>query len=158
MTDRPAAPVHVLNGPNLGRLGRREPDVYGTATYDDLVAACEATAAELGLTVRVRQSDDEAELVRWLHEAADSAAAVVLNPAALGHYSIALRDAAAMLSVPLVEVHLSNIAAREEFRHHSVISAVATGTITGLGLDSYRLGLRAAAALIAGPGGRGEPG
>ncbi|GAC1323716.1 MAG: type II 3-dehydroquinate dehydratase [Mycobacteriales bacterium] len=145
--------VHVLNGPNLGRLGRREPAVYGSATHDELVAACEQTGAELGLDVLVRQSDDEAELVRWLHAAADEAAAVVLNPAALGHYSIALRDAAAMVDVPLVEVHLSNIAAREEFRHHSVISAVAVGTITGFGLDSYRLALRAVADLLPAAGG-----
>lgn len=150
MTEAVLPTVHVLNGPNLGRLGRREPDVYGTAMYDDLVAACRQTAGELGLEVVVRQSDDEAELVGWLHEAADGAAAgVVLNPAALGHYSIALRDAASMLAVPLVEVHLSNIAAREEFRHHSVISAVAVGTITGFGLDSYRLALRAVAGKIA---------
>lgn len=136
-------PVYVLNGPNLGRLGTREPDVYGTATYAELVAACEAEAAVLGLSVDVRQTDDEATLLGWLHEAAESAAGVVLNPAAFTHYSIAVRDAAAMLDVPLVEVHLSNIAAREEFRRQSVVADVARGTITGFGIDSYRLGLRA---------------
>ena len=141
--------VYVLNGPNLAQLGAREPDVYGTATYADLVAACEATAAELGLSVEVRQTDDEATLIGWLHEAADRARAVVLNPAAFTHYSYAVRDAAAMLSVPLVEVHLSNIAAREEFRHHSVVAGVAVGTIAGFGVDSYRLALRAVAALLA---------
>jgi 3-dehydroquinate dehydratase-2 len=139
--------VLVLNGPNLRRLGSREPDVYGTDTYDDLVAACQETAKELGLDVDVRQTDDETELVSWLHEATDSAAPVVLNPAAFTHYSYALRDACAMLSAPLLEVHLSNPAARETFRHTSVIAGVATGTVTGLGLDSYRLALRAVARL-----------
>jgi 3-dehydroquinate dehydratase-2 len=139
--------VLVLNGPNLRRLGSREPDVYGTDTYDDLVAACQETAKELGLDVDVRQTDDETELVAWLYEAADSAAPVVLNPAAFTHYSYALRDACAMLTAPLVEVHLSNPAARETFRHTSVIAGVATGSVTGLGLDSYRLALRAIARL-----------
>ena len=138
--------VLVLNGPNLGRLGSREPEVYGTATHDDLVAACSGTATELGLDVEVRQTDDEGELVGWLHEAADSGAAVVLNPAAFTHYSYALRDACALLTGPLIEVHLSNPAARESFRHTSVVAGVATGSITGLGLDSYRLALRAVAA------------
>ena len=138
--------VLVLNGPNLGRLGSREPEVYGTATHDDLVAACTAAGAELGLEVEVRQTDDEAELVRWLHEAADSGTPVVLNPAAFTHYSYALRDACAALTAPLVEVHLSNPAAREPFRHTSVVAGVATGSITGFGVDSYRLALRAIAA------------
>ena len=141
-------PVLVLNGPNLGRLGSREPDIYGTTTYDDLVAACEATGAELGLDVEVRQTDDETELVHWLHAAADDATPVVLNPAAFTHYSYALRDACAMLRAPLVEVHLTNPAAREEFRHTSVVAGVATGSITGFGLDSYRLALRAVATLV----------
>ena len=138
--------VLVLNGPNLGRLGSREPEVYGTATHDDLVAACTAAGAELGLEVEVRQTDDEAELVRWLHEAADTATPVVLNPAAFTHYSYALRDACAALTAPLVEVHLSNPAARELFRHTSVVAGVATGSITGFGFDSYLLALRAIAA------------
>ena len=138
--------VLVLNGPNLGRLGSREPEVYGTATHDDLVAACAAAGAELGFEVEVRQTDDEAELVRWLHEAADTATPVVLNPAAFTHYSYALRDACAALTAPLVEVHLSNPAARESFRHTSVVAGVATGSITGFGVDSYRLALRAIAA------------
>ncbi len=138
--------VLVLNGPNLGRLGTREPEVYGTATYADLVAACEQTAAELGLAVEVRQTDDEATMIGWLHEAADAGAPVVLNPAAWTHYSYALRDAAAQLTAPLIEVHLSQTAAREKFRRRSVIASVATGSITGLGLDSYQLALRALAA------------
>ncbi|MEH1030295.1 type II 3-dehydroquinate dehydratase [Micromonospora profundi] len=133
--------VYVLNGPNLGRLGTREPAVYGSTSYADLVALCEVTGRELGLDVTVRQTDAEHELLGWLHAAADESAAVVLNPAAWSHYSYAVRDACAMLRGPLVEVHLSNIHAREEFRHHSVVSAVATGVICGLGIDGYRLAL-----------------
>ncbi len=144
--------VLVLNGPNLGRLGSREPEVYGSATHNDLVMSCRAWGSELGLDVEVRQTDDEAELVRWLHEAADAGIAVVLNPAAFTHYSYALRDACAMLSGPLVEVHLSNPMAREEFRHTSVISGVATGTIAGFGTDSYRLALQALVSLREGSG------
>lgn len=140
--------VYVFNGPNLNRLGTREPDVYGRTTYADLVALCEEAAADLGLTVDVRQTNDEAELVGWLHTAADDGAAVVLNPAAFTHYSYALRDACAMLTGPLVEVHISNPAAREEFRHTSVVAGVATGTIAGFGMDSYRLALRAVAGLV----------
>jgi 3-dehydroquinate dehydratase-2 len=133
--------VYVLNGPNLGRLGTRQVDVYGTTTYADLVAMCVATGRELGLDVVVRQTDAEHELVGWLHAAADEEAAVVLNPAGWSHYSIAVRDACALLRGPLVEVHISNIHAREEFRRHSVISPVATGVICGLGVDGYRLAL-----------------
>ena len=137
--------VLVLNGPNLGRLGSREPEVYGHATHDDLAQLCVATGIRLDLEVEVRQTDDEAELVGWLHAAADSSTAVVLNPAAFSHYSYALRDACAQLTAPLVEVHLSNPAAREEFRHTSVVSGVATGTIAGFGVDSYVLALEAIA-------------
>jgi len=135
--------VHVLNGPNLGRLGGREPGVYGTSTYDDLVALCEAAARELGHDVLVRQTDDEATLVGWLHAAADAGAAVVINPAAFTHYSYAVRDAVAMVPGTVVEVHLSNVAAREEFRHTSVVSPVVQGVISGFGIDSYRLALHA---------------
>ena len=140
--------VLVLNGPNLGRLGSREPEVYGSASHADLVEACRSEGAELGLDVAVRQTDDEAELIGWLHEAADTRTPVVLNPAAFTHYSYALRDAAAQLRgvAELVEVHLSNPAARESFRHLSVIAGVATGTVAGFGVDSYRLALRAIAA------------
>lgn len=137
--------VLVLNGPNLSRLGSREPDVYGARDYAALVALCRGTATELGLDADVRQTDDEAELVSWLHEAADEGIPVVLNPAAFTHYSYALRDACAQLRAPLIEVHISNPHAREEFRHTSVVSAVATGTIAGFGLDSYRLALLALA-------------
>jgi 3-dehydroquinate dehydratase II len=142
--------VLVLNGPNLGRLGSREPDVYGATTYADLVAECRRVGADLGLDVDVRQTDSEAELVGWLHEAADEKLPVVLNPAAFTHYSYALRDACAQRTAPLVEVHISNPMAREEFRHTSVVAAVANGSIAGFGIDSYRLALRAIAGLVSG--------
>jgi 3-dehydroquinate dehydratase-2 len=133
--------VYVLNGPNLGRLGTRQVDVYGQTSYADLAEGCVSTGKELGLDVEVRQTDDEAEMLGWLHAAADGMVPVVLNPGAWSHYSYALRDACAMLRAPLVEVHISNIHAREEFRHHSVVSAVATGVVCGLGVDGYRLAL-----------------
>ncbi|MDQ4084774.1 MAG: type II 3-dehydroquinate dehydratase [Actinomycetota bacterium] len=129
--------VLVLNGPNLNRLGTREPEVYGATTYADLVRLCEQTGRELGLDLLVRQTNDEAEMIGWLHEAADQGAAVVLNPAGWSHTSVALRDACATLTAPLVEVHISNIHAREEFRHHSFVSAVATGVVAGLGVRGY---------------------
>ena len=141
--------VLVLNGPNLGRLGAREPDVYGSASFADLVESCKTWAADHGLEADVRQTDDEAELVGWLHEAADTSAPVLLNPAAFTHYSYALRDACAQVPGPLIEVHLTNPAARESFRHSSVVAGVATGTIAGFGLDSYRLALAAVAAILA---------
>lgn len=132
--------VLVLNGPNLNRLGTREPDVYGNGSLADLARALEATGADVDL----RQTNSESELIDWLHEAVDSATSVVLNPAAFTHYSYALRDAAALVTkagLILVEVHISNPHAREEFRHTSVISAVATGVIAGFGFDSYLLAL-----------------
>ena len=141
--------VLVLNGPNLGRLGVREPEVYGSASFADLVTAAGTWGGELGLAVEVRQTDDESELVGWLHEAVDAATHVVLNPAAFTHYSYALRDAAAQVTkagLVLVEVHLSNPLAREAFRHVSVIGPVATGTVAGFGFQSYELALRAVAA------------
>ncbi|MGH3460626.1 MAG: type II 3-dehydroquinate dehydratase [Kribbellaceae bacterium] len=141
--------VLVLNGPNLGRLGSREPDVYGATSYDDLIKVCVTAGAEVDLDVEVRQTDDEAELVGWMHEAADGRIPVVLNPAAFTHYSYALRDACAQRTAPLVEVHISNPAAREEFRHTSVVAGVASGTVAGFGFDSYRLALRAVANLLA---------
>ena len=146
--------VLVLNGPNLGRLGIREPDVYGSATLADLAETCRETGRQLGLDVTVRQTDDEAEMIRWVHEAADARTPVVLNPAAFTHYSYALRDALAMRTAPLVEVHLSNPAARESFRHTSVVAGVANGTVAGFGLQSYQLALQASAKLV----GAGTPG
>ncbi|WP_219413606.1 type II 3-dehydroquinate dehydratase [Pseudonocardia nigra] len=132
----------VLNGPNLGRLGAREPEKYGSTTYAGLVELCERTGAELGLAVEVRQTDHEGELIGWLHEAADAGTPVVLNAAAWTHTSVAVRDACAQLTTPLIEVHITNVHAREEFRHHSYISDVATGVIVGLGVDGYALALR----------------
>jgi 3-dehydroquinate dehydratase-2 len=134
--------IWVLNGANLGRLGTRQPEIYGATSHDDLVALCRRTGDELGVEVEVRQTDSEAELLGWLHEAADRSLPVLLNPAAWSHYSVALRDACAMLTAPLVEIHLSNIHAREEFRHRSLVSPVATGVICGLGVDGYPLALR----------------
>jgi 3-dehydroquinate dehydratase-2 len=137
--------VMVVNGPNLGRLGSREPDVYGNQDLDALRIKLVAEAPE-GTTIDLRQTDDEATLIGWLHEAVDESRAVILNPAAFTHYSYALRDAAAMVTkagLPLIEVHISNPHARETFRHVSVISGVATGVIAGFGLDSYLLALNA---------------
>ncbi|ROP26821.1 type II 3-dehydroquinate dehydratase [Pseudokineococcus lusitanus] len=134
--------VLVLNGPNLGRLGVREPGVYGTTTYAQLAERLVALGGELGLEVEVRQTDAEHELLGWLHEAADAAAPVVLNPAAWTHTSVAVRDACAMLTAPLVEVHLSNVHAREDFRRTSLVSPVATGVVAGLGTSGYELALR----------------
>jgi 3-dehydroquinate dehydratase II len=133
--------VLVLNGPNLGRLGTREPEIYGSTSYSELAALCVRAGAELGLAVEVHQSDSEADLLHWLHEAADEQLAVVLNAGALSHTSVALRDAAAARTAPLVEVHISNVHAREEFRHYSYLSAVASGVIVGLGVEGYVLAL-----------------
>jgi len=137
--------ILVLNGPNLSRLGSREPDVYGSTTWDQLVESLTA-AATPAETISVRQTNDESELIGWLHEALDASAEVVLNPAAFTHYSYALRDAVAMLTgagLSVVEVHISNPHAREEFRHTSVISGVATGVIAGFGTQSYHLAIEA---------------
>jgi 3-dehydroquinate dehydratase-2 len=145
---QPGQRVLVLNGPNLGRLGKREPSVYGSASYADLVALCESSGALLGLEVDVRQTEHEGELITWVHEACDSATPVVLNAGALTHYSYALMDALKMRTAPLVEVHISNIAAREGFRHESVITPVANGIIAGFGFQGYELALRAVASLL----------
>jgi 3-dehydroquinate dehydratase-2 len=137
--------VLVLNGPNLNRLGSREPDVYGTLSYTDLVSAVSSLAANLAIEADIRQTNDEAELIDWLHEAVDGKSHVIINPAAFTHYSYALRDACAMVTgagLQLIEVHISNPHSREEFRHNSVISAVATGVIAGFGHNSYLLALR----------------
>lgn len=132
--------VLVLNGANLARLGRREPEVYGRVTHDQLAEHLVGTGQGLGLDVEVRQTDSEAELIGWLHEAAEGAIPVVLNPAGWTHYSIAIADA--VVQVPLVvEVHISNVHAREEFRRHSVVSPYVAGVIVGLGLGGYDLAL-----------------
>lgn len=149
MTEQDESParVLVLNGPNLSCLGKREPDIYGAMNYDQLVEFCTTIGADMNLDVEVRQTDSESELIGWIHEAVDSSTPVVLNPAAFTHYSYALRDACAQRTATLIEVHLSNPAAREEFRHTSVISAVADGTIAGFGPRSYALALTAIASL-----------
>jgi 3-dehydroquinate dehydratase-2 len=137
--------VLVLNGPNLSQLGAREPEVYGDRNWSQLVEMIEAEAQSLSLEVDIRQTDSEAQLISWLHEAVSASADVVINPAAFTHYSYALRDACAMVTsakLRLIEVHISNPHAREAFRHNSVISGVATGVIAGFGFDSYRLALR----------------
>jgi len=139
--------VLILNGPNLDQLGTREADLYGTLTLADIAKMCNATAAALDFEVDFRQSNDEATLIGWLHEAAKSQLPVIMNPAAFTHYSIAIRDAAAMLTAPLIEVHISNPIAREEFRHTSFISGIAKGTISGFGANSYLLALSALAQL-----------
>lgn len=142
--------VLVLNGPNLGRLGTREPDVYGTTSYAELEALCIGGGTELGLDVEVRQTDSEAELLGWLHQSADDAVPVVLNAAALTHTSVALGDACAMARAPLVEVHISNVYRREDFRQHSYVSAHASGVIVGLGVEGYVLALSWIAARLDG--------
>ncbi|MGW0043333.1 type II 3-dehydroquinate dehydratase [Rhodococcus sp. NPDC003348] len=134
--------IQVVNGPNLGRLGRRQPEVYGSTTHADLVALCERTAAELGVDVQVRQSDHEGELLGWIHDAADAGEPVILNAGGLTHTSVVLRDACAELTAGLVEVHISNVHAREEFRHHSYLSPIATAVIVGAGVQGYALALR----------------
>lgn len=134
--------ILVLNGPNLGRLGSREPEVYGTVTLAEIESRLKVQA--VGFDVRCVTTDDEAEMIGLIHGAVDARSGVILNPAAFTHYSYALRDACAMLrdaGVPLIEVHLSNPHSREQFRHRSVISAVATGVVAGFGPDSYRLAL-----------------
>ncbi len=141
--------VLILNGPNLGRLDIRDSKYYGDLNWSQLVELINKGAKDLGFEADIRQSDDEATLVKWLHEAADNNLPVILNPAAFTHYSIAIHDAAEMLNSPLIEVHLSNPMAREEFRHTSVISGVAKGTIAGFGPNSYLLALSALKGLLA---------
>ncbi|ASY12052.1 3-dehydroquinate dehydratase II [Candidatus Planktophila dulcis] len=140
--------VLVLNGPNLGRLDIRDSSIYGDMTYPALVAHIENAAKTHGFEADVRQSNDEAEIIGWLHEATDTKTPVIINPAAFTHYSYAIRDAAELVKAPLIEVHLSNPLSREEFRHTSVISGVANGTIGGFGPNSYVLALIALKALI----------
>ncbi len=149
--------VLVLNGPNLARLGTREPQIYGSATYAELEALCRSGGAELGLEVEVRQSEHEGELLGWLHEAADANTPVVLNAAGLTHTSVALGDACALLTAPLIEVHLSNVYGREPFRHSSYISAQATGVIAGLGVEGYVLALSWLSARLARSDDEGAP-
>ena len=139
--------LFVLNGPNLKRLDLRDSSIYGSLNFDQLSSLISKEATDLGFQADIRQTDSEEEMIHWLHEAADSKTPVIINPAAFTHYSYAIRDAAEMLKAPLIEVHLSNPLKREEFRHVSVISGVASGTIAGFGPDSYLLALKAMAKL-----------
>jgi 3-dehydroquinate dehydratase-2 len=141
-------PIHVLSGPNLNLLGTREPEIYGKDTLDDVRARCEARAAARGLSVVFRQSNHEGVLIDWVHEARTEACALVINPAGYGHTSIALLDALKALSIPVIECHLSNPAAREEFRRHTFVSLAATGIVSGFGAASYELAIEAAAGLV----------
>jgi 3-dehydroquinate dehydratase II len=140
--------IYVLNGPNLGRLDLRSSSIYGDMDFAGLSTFIAKVANEIGLDVDIRQTDSEAEMIQWLHEAADKSAPVIINPAAFTHYSYAIRDAVEMLRAPVIEVHLSNPLAREEFRHTSVVSGVVNGTIGGFGPNSYRLALIALNSLI----------
>lgn len=144
-----ANPIYVLSGPNLNLLGVREPEIYGHKTLEDVRVLCEARAAAHGRTVVFRQSNHEGVLIDWIQEAREQAAALVINPAGYGHTSIALLDALKTLSVPVIECHLSNPAAREDFRRHTYVSLAATGLVSGFGPDSYALAVEAACGLIA---------
>jgi 3-dehydroquinate dehydratase-2 len=136
--------ILVLNGPNLNLLGKRQPEIYGRLTLDEINKKIQGLAKELGVEVAIRQSNSEGELVNWIQDAPNQFGAIVINPAAYTHSSIALRDAITAAGIPAVEVHISNIYKREEFRRHSYIAGAAVGQITGFGADSYLLGLRAA--------------
>ena len=141
-------PIYVLSGPNLNLLGQREPEIYGRDTLDDVRARCERTAETRGLSVVFRQSNHEGELIDWVQEARTEGCALVLNPAGYGHTSVALLDALKTLAIPIVECHLSNPAAREDFRRHTYVSLAATGVVSGFGAASYELAIAAAAGLV----------
>ncbi|QND54776.1 type II 3-dehydroquinate dehydratase (plasmid) [Phyllobacterium sp. 628] len=140
--------ILVLNGPNLNLLGKRQPEIYGKETLADVEAQCAHLAAELGFSIDFRQSNAEHELITWIHEARETVSGVVINPAGYSHTSVAIMDALAACSCPIIEVHISNIHRREAFRHHSYISNVATGVICGCGTQGYILALHHLAALL----------
>jgi 3-dehydroquinate dehydratase-2 len=140
-------PIYVLSGPNLNLLGTREPEIYGRDTLDDIRRRCEARAKALGHAIEFRQSNHEGELIDWIQEARTKACALVINPAGYGHTSIALLDALKLAELPVVECHLSNPAAREDFRRTTFVSLAATGVVSGFGAASYELAVEAAAGL-----------
>ena len=140
-------PIYVLSGPNLNLLGAREPEIYGHQTLEDVHKLCEARASALGREIVFRQSNHEGELIDWIQEAREKAAAVVINPAGYGHTSVAILDALKMVGIPVIECHLSNPAAREAFRHQTYVSLAATGVVSGFGAASYELAVEAAAGL-----------
>jgi len=140
-------PIYVLSGPNLNLLGVREPEIYGRDTLADVQGRCESRAKKAGLTVVFRQSNHEGELIDWVQEAREKACALIINPAGYGHTSVALLDALKTLTIPIVECHLSNPAAREDFRHKTYVSLAATGVVSGFGAASYELAVEAAAGL-----------
>lgn len=140
--------ILILNGPNLARLDLREKSYYGNLDYKQLTDAITAKAGELGISIEIKQSDSESELISWIHDAADKKQPIIINPAAFTHYSYAIRDAISMLKAPAIEVHLSNPLSREEFRHTSVVSGVVQGTIAGFGVESYTLALIAMQKLV----------
>lgn len=141
--------VLILNGPNLNLLGKRQPDIYGRETLADVEAQCRALAGELGLTIEFKQSNAEHHLIDWIHEARESAAGIIINPAAFTHSSVAILDALSACEFPILEVHISNVHKREAFRHHSYVSLIATGVIAGFGVQGYTLALRHMAHLLA---------
>ncbi len=141
-------PIYVLSGPNLNLLGVREPEIYGRDTLADIETRCVARVKDRGLTLVFRQSNHEGQLIDWVQEARESASALILNPAGYGHTSVALLDALKTLSIPIIECHLSNPAARETFRHKTYVSLAATGVVSGFGAASYELAVEAAAGLI----------
>ena len=141
--------VYVLSGPNLNLLGKRQPEIYGAETLADVERDCHALAAELGLTVRFHQSNREYEIIDWIHEAREGAVGIVINPAAFTHTSVAILDALNAFDAPVIEIHISNVHKREEFRHHSFVSARADGVIAGCGTQGYMLALRRIAKLAA---------
>lgn len=143
-----AKPIYILNGPNLNLLGKRQPEIYGSATLDDVMALAAKVATEVGLTVKPLQSNHEGELVGWIHEAREKAAGIVINPGAYSHTSIAILDALNAFDGPVIEVHISNIHKRESFRHHSYVSLRADGVIAGCGAEGYGLALRRLATLL----------
>jgi len=145
----PRKPVYVLNGPNLNLLGKRQPEIYGHETLEDVAEACAALAEDLGLTIRFHQTNHEGALIDWIHQARDQGAGIVINPAAYTHTSVAILDALNAFDGPVIEVHISNVHKRETFRHHSYVSLRADGVIAGCGTEGYRLALRRIATLLA---------